>query len=321
MTTILEALKFVKGAVAKKDYEAALTHFQIKGGKVIGYNGAISLCSPIPIDLDVVPRAVPFVKAINACQDSVSLSVTATGRLSIRSGPFKSFVECMPLEEFPVIEPSGTYTPLTGIDFLSALKSVEEFIGKDASRPWARGVLFRGQSLYATNNIILIQYWMPVLFPVEINLPQEAVRELLRIGVAPNGMWLNNNTVTFDYGENCWLQSRLFPSDWPDVSRILDRESTQVPMTDEFFKVLERLSPFVDKVEAIYLRPGVLTTALDEAVSTSEEMHIADDGCYNIFQVRALEGIAQTIDWTQYPAPCVFYGEGLRGALSGMRPR
>ncbi len=56
---MLSALKFVKGAVSTKDYVPALTHFQIKGGRVTGYNGKLSLSSPIPSTWTAARRRYP----------------------------------------------------------------------------------------------------------------------------------------------------------------------------------------------------------------------------------------------------------------------
>ena len=44
---MLESLKFVKGAVSRKDHVPALTHFQIKNGFVKGHNGTLTLCAPM----------------------------------------------------------------------------------------------------------------------------------------------------------------------------------------------------------------------------------------------------------------------------------
>jgi len=32
-----------------------------------------------------------------------------------------------------------------------------------------------------------------------------------------------------------------------------------------------------------------------------------------------LQGNVKTIDWSLYPAPCMFFGDKLRGAIVGMR--
>ena len=56
---MLAALKFVQGAVARRDFVPALTHFYIADGFVKGYNGRIAICAPIDVDLVATPKAAP----------------------------------------------------------------------------------------------------------------------------------------------------------------------------------------------------------------------------------------------------------------------
>lgn len=316
---IYSALRFVQGAVAKKNYDPSLTHFRIDKGTVRSYNGVISLSSPIAIDISVSPKAVPLVKAIQASKDVIKLNVTPTGRLSVQSGKFRAFVECLQDGEFPDMAPEGVVVDISGIDFLKALKRVAPFIAEDASRQWARGVLFRGQSLLATNNIILVEHWLPVAFPVEMNLPEEAVNELLRIGRVPKSMQLSGTSVTFHFDDDCWLKSRLYATAWPDVSRVLDVTSEQKELPEEFFTVLEKLAPFSGKEERVYFRDGIVTTSIEESTGATEQLDVASDGCFNIHQLRTLSGIVETIDFSSYPRPSLFYGQDIRGTLVGIR--
>ena len=92
---MLKELKFVQGAVAKKDYLPALTHFVIDKGMVRGYNGSIALCSPVPFNISCKPRADKMVQAIRNCNETIALAMTPAGKLSIKSGSFKAFVECI----------------------------------------------------------------------------------------------------------------------------------------------------------------------------------------------------------------------------------
>jgi hypothetical protein len=151
---MLEDLRFVQGAVAKKDLLPALTHFVMENGTVRGFNGTIALCSKIAFDLACKPKAEPLIRAINNCRDTVQLSLTPAGRLSVKSGGFKAFVDCVD-GETPHVLPTGKFCPLDGVALLAGLKAVQPFIGDDASRPWANGVLLKGPSMFATNNVIL----------------------------------------------------------------------------------------------------------------------------------------------------------------------
>ena len=89
---MLKELKFVQGAVAKKDFVPAMTHFRI-GDTVRSFNGNMAICSPIALDLECTPKAETLVRAISNCQEEVVLSMTAKGRLKVHSGSFNAYIE------------------------------------------------------------------------------------------------------------------------------------------------------------------------------------------------------------------------------------
>ena len=181
---MLAELKFVQGAVAKKDFLPALTHFRIEDGRVRSFNGTLALSTPIQFDINCTPKAEPFIKAIQNCKETVTMTMTPAGRLGIKSGSFKAFIECVEEENYHA-EPEGEEFDIDGEALLKALQAVAPFIGDDASRPWSNGVLLKGQSAYATNNVMLVEYWTGTTFPIVCNVPKVAIREMLRIGEAP----------------------------------------------------------------------------------------------------------------------------------------
>lgn len=315
---MLDALKFVQGAVAKKDFVQALTHFHISGGFIKGYNGSLALCSPIDLDLEATPKADPFIKAIATCKDTVQLNMTPAGRLSIKSGSFRAFVDCID-EAYPDIQPEGEVLELDGT-LLEALKKLNPFIAEDASRQWARGILFRGRSAFATNNVTLVEYWLGYNFPVEVNIPKPAVQELIRIGEEPTKVQVCENSVTFHYASGRWLRTQTYSTQWPDVAKILDRDSTQQPFPEGFFEALADLLPFADDLERVYfLNTRMATTPVEGLGASVDLVGLPEQGIYNIRQLQLLEAVAETIDLSQYPAPCLFYGDRVRGAIVGMR--
>jgi len=317
---MLSSLKFVQGAVAKKDFVAALQHFRIKDGLVKGFNGSLALCGPIDLDLSVQPKALPFIKAIQACQDTIALHVTDAGRLSVKSGRFKAFVDCIQ-EEFPDIEPEGDTIKMDG-GLLKVLKKLAPFIAEDASRPWARGILFRGQSAFATNNVVIMEHWLGYTFPVEINVPKSAVTELLRINEEPEAMQVTPNSVTFHFSNRRWLRSQTYSLDWPDIGKVLDREATPRDFPEALFtSIHDCLIPFLEEDGGIYFRDdGSITTSYAEGLGAAVQFEpFGAVGKYNAEQFMLLDGVAERIDLGTFPAPSLFYGDKVRGAIVGMR--
>ena len=315
---MLDALKFVQGGVAKKDFVPSLTHFRIENGTIKGFNGSLGLSSPINIDLEISPKATPLIKAIQTCKETVSINVTPTGRLCIKSGKFKAFIDCTP-ELYPDVEPTGNIIEITK-PLLPAIKKIAPFISEDASRPWARGILFSNQSAFATNNIVMIEYYLGYQFPVEINVPHAAIKELLRINEEPIKLQISEKSITFHFEGNRWLKSNMCQLRWPNVASILDKPSNQTPVHPELFNILEDLKPFTDESDRIYLSNNkISTTSLSEQGASFEIDANIETCCFNRNQLSLLENVAEKIDFSLAPQPCLFTGDSLRGALVGIR--
>ncbi len=319
--TMLDALKFVQAGVAKKDFVPALQHYRIRGGRIKTFNGTLGLSCPIAVDLDVAPRAEPFLAAIAACIDTVEMHVHKNGKLVIKSGDFKTSVECYELEGFPEIEPSGRLIQLTD-RLLPALKFLSPFVAEDASRPWACGILFDGECAYATNNVVLQQYWLGFEFPHRVNLPISAVNTLIRIGEDPISMQVTDTRVVFHFNGGRWVSSQLFETKWPDIALYLDTEptATPTPFPAGFFEVLERIAPFTDPLGRVYLLGDRIATTPepDDAGTSIELAGVPSKGVYNVHQLLNLQKIVSTIDWESYPKPSLFFGEIARGLICGL---
>ena len=321
MSDLLEALTFIQGAVAKKDFVPVLTHVSIKDGLIQAYNGKVTLCSPIELALDCAPKAVPFIKAIKTCKDTIQMNITPTGRLSVKSKGFRTLIECSP-EPFPSIDLEGERLPLPGAGFIAALKVLEPLIAEDASRPWARGILFDVKTASATNNIVVAQLWLDFKFPHRINLPHDAVNELIRIKREPVEMIIAENHATFIYDNGSWIRSQLYSTKWPDLDGFFKNrvESKSQPVPEGFYDSLRDIAPFVDPLYRCHISNGKVATFADpDLATTSEVPELRGEGIYNITQLLLLEGIATKLNFEAWPAPAAFFGDRLRGSVVGMK--
>lgn len=316
---MLAELKFVQGAVAKKELIPTLTHFRIENGTVRSFNGTLALSSPIAFDIDCTPKAVPFVKAIQNCKETVTLSMTPAGRLSVKSGSFKAFIECVE-EETPHVQPEGDKFEIDGEALLQALKAIAPFISNDASRPWSNGVLLSKQSAFATNNIILVEYWVGSAFPITCNVPGMAIKEMIRINEPPIYAQATENSISFHYEDGRWIRSALYDLAWPDLTKVLDVPSNAEAINEEIFEALDVVRPFTDNLGRVYFHEGTIRTSLTDGDGASYDIeNFTIDGVYQLEMLSLLKGSATSIDFTTYPKPCMFFGDRLRGAIIGMR--
>jgi DNA polymerase III sliding clamp (beta) subunit (PCNA family) len=317
---MLEALKFVKGAIAAKNHVPILKHFRIQDGRIQSYNGNLNLSAPIACDLNVQPLAETFVHAISLCDETVSMHLTATGRLVVKSGTFKAYINTSE-EMFPEIQSSGELIDV--VNLLDAIKILAPVMSEDASRPWSRGILFAGSSAYVTNNVLLVEHWLkhPVRQP--FGLPAMAVNELLRINEEPEGVEINPNTVTFYFEGGRQLSTNLLRiNDWPDIRQLLETgtEDTLYDIDPSLFDALRKLRPFTKDFRPVWLEDHLVSTSHDPEEGAHLELPDCQgmQGTWSLEQLQKLEGLANRIAWERAPKPCPFFGEVIRGVIIGI---
>lgn len=324
---MLKELKFVMGAVAKKDLLPAMTHFKIEDGHVRSYNGKMAISSPIAFNMNCNPKAETLFKAIQQCEETITLSMTPGGKLRVQSGNFRAFVELVD-GETPHPLPEGDNIYFDGEEFMRMIRTVSPFVGNDASRLWANGILVRGPSAFATNNATLVEYWMGGMeFPLVCNIPGACVTELLRVNEAPTHAQVHGRSITFHYADERWIRSQLFETEWPDLAKVLNVPSNPVPMPDTFFDAIEKLRRGTVATSKIFFNNGLLSTHLEEQTGSSVEIDgLEFRGCYNIYIMSLLKGVVTHADFSLYPEPAMFFGcpddqgrQRLRGAVIGMR--
>lgn len=317
---MLKALRFVRGAVALKNHVPVLKHFRIHDGRIQSYNGCLDLSAPIDCDLSVQPLAATFVHAISLCEDTVSLYQTATGRLVVKSGDFKAFINTSQ-EVFPGIESSGE--SIDGVHLLKAIKILAPVMSQDASRPWSRGILFAGQSAFVTNNVVLVEHWLKYPVRQPFGLPAMAVNELLRIGEEPEGVEINPTHVTFHFKDGRRLCTNLLRINlWPDVRKLLEISEPLEShnLHPEFFEGLRKLRPFTTETRPMWLDGNHLSTSSDPEDGAHLELNETEgmQGIWSLDQLLKIEGIAKEISWCRSPRPCPFSGDKIRGLIVGI---
>lgn len=320
---MLDSLKFVRGVIGKQSLVQELNHYVIREGRITGTNGPMALSSPIDLTIEAYPDAASFAKAIAACSDKTSIHMTAAGRLAIRSGKFKAFIDCLEEPSFiPTPEGEKVNCPQ---GFLENVKQLTPFIGEDATRPWSMGLLMVSGTYMTTNNIMFVQKWTGHKVPA-INIPRPAIQELLRIGVDPTHIQIAENNISFLYENDRWLRTQTYAQSWPEkelgiINRVLAAEVNPVSLPEELSDALDTLLPFFrdKKGTAVYFEDGNISNHLEQEMGIHVEVEGAPQGvAFNIHQLRLLCQVANTVDWSLYPSPILFFGDNIRGAMAAM---
>jgi DNA polymerase III sliding clamp (beta) subunit (PCNA family) len=323
---MLEALKFVQRGVARREIIPGLTHFRIENGRVTGFNGSLALSAPVDISFNAAPQAGAFVKALDACEDVVTLTMENESRLLVRSGGFRVVVPCVNINNVPTVVPEGsTVTPSASL--LKALEALVPFVGVDASRQWVRGILLSGRSAFATNNVVVSECWLGSQFPYKVNLPDRLVEEALRVREELTSMQVAQESVTLHYNDGRWIRSQLLTTEWPDVSRLLSQvwseQQVMRDVPDGLLAACEKLLRFGSKEDiSVFFRGTNISTLASGLEGGGAQVEIADIPSSGQFNTRFLFdvlSVAKRVSFTGCPQKFTFTGDGIRGVMLGMR--
>src|SRR5262245_21297276 len=104
-----------------------------------------------------------------------------------------------------------------------------------------------GSSVFATNNVIAVEYWTGAHMQVEINVPRTAVAEMLRINEPPTHAQVTETSITFHYADQRWVRTQLLDIKWPSIEQLFQKPHNPQPIDKKLFEGLEKLKPFTDK--------------------------------------------------------------------------
>jgi DNA polymerase III sliding clamp (beta) subunit (PCNA family) len=314
---MLTELQFVKGAASKKDFLPVLTHFNIVDGRITGYNGLLALSTPFPAEINALPNAKQFVAAVSSCREEPSISITPSGRLRLKAGSFVSYIQCLS-SPFPEVFPSGEETTVTK-GFLPVAKMVRPFISEDSSRPWSRGLLLHNGYAYATNNVVLVRAETGLPEELHVNIPCEAIDEVLRLGEEPASLQYSGDSLTINYSGGRWLYTLVYPKDWPKLDGLLPTSRIGKAIPEALLPAIETISKSIDISGLVFFTSGGVATDLEEEPTAAVSLGLPDDfsGAYNFKYLAAVLRIADEADFSSGQGPAHFSGPGIVGAILG----
>lgn len=314
-TELKDSLQFVKGALPKHTIVPVLQHFQIKDNFVTAMNGIIEIGAKLPVNIEVCPSAKMFVRAIENCKETITLHLTKTGKLNIKSGKFSAFVDCVPMDTFPSTMVDA-YRPHK-VEVLPIFKALLPFIGEDTHRMWSRGILIEDGYAYATNNVTAVQYYHGQRVP-RVIIPVEAINEVLRVGSEPECLGIGERTICFYYPENSYIKSITHDSTkFPNIAPILDKcVSAPVELDEAIFTHIKALIPFADNWGTVHFKDGAIATSKQEGQGASLADVVPVD--WDISFIASMFNLcAKSSKIAMSEKAGYFFGENYRGIVVG----
>ena len=316
---LLAALEFVS-CVSDKLGAPYETHVGLRNKWAVAFNGIVAAGSPIPEDIYAYPHTMLLLEALSKCDESYSLT-QLNGSLSIKAGKFKASIPCLdPLlmqEAFPDPQIVGITNK-----FKEAVEAVGVLASETSLQLVTASILMNGSTVISTNGKMLLEYWHGLDLPPNVPLPKEFVKALTKQKKNLIGFGFSNNSATFWFEDGCWLKTQLYAEQWPDVSRILNREANLWSIDPNFFKALDSVAAFSEDGN-VYSRLNLLCSHADEGKGATYECNGIPAGfVYPIKQLMIMKPFVKSIDYMANgihdSTYCLYFsGDECRGVISG----
>lgn len=316
---LLNALKFLS-CVTKTEGASFETHVILNNYTTVAFNGILAAGIVIEEDINCCPRNNLMIQALSKCGQDIAITQLDKNRLSIKSGKFKVIIPCieqiemqLPIPDDPIIEITDKFKE--GIEAVGVLANET---GQDII---TASILMNGQSLIASNKVIIFEYWHGLDMPTNLALPKvfadaltETNKKLVKFGYS-------NHSATCWFEDGSWLRTQLYAEQWPNLAEILDRSCNPFPVPADFWAGLAAVAPF-SQDGLIHFTSGKLSSQAQEGTGATFEVAGLPGG--PIFSARQLALIrphAIEIDFL-CPGPhggtmLKFHGKNIRGCIAG----
>lgn len=314
---LVKALKFV--ALAQRETgQAYQTHVMLAHNQAVAFDGTIAAGHRIEDDLQACPHTVRLIDALAKCGESLSITQLDNDKLSIKSDKFKAFVPCVAVNMLATVAPDPPCAKIddrirTGFEVVGVLAS------DNAQHVLTSSILLQSGSMIATDRQVMLEYWHGIDLPPGIVIPKAGAVAVVKAGKPLASLGFSGNSVTFYFEDGSWIRSQLYSEPWPDISKILNVRCNPWPMPESFYKAVDAVASF-SETGNVFFGTNILRSHATDGIGASYEVTGLPNGpCYKAKHLKIIEPYVKTIDFIGVSGIAYFYGDNVRGAITGIR--
>lgn len=315
-SALVEALRFISLA-QKSDAKAfpCQHHCIMENNAVIGFDGNMAMCARIEENVSICPETFKFIDALIRCGQSFQLTQLDNNKIKIANAKFGVHVDCMARGDLPSIAPDPNIAPAND-ELKVALATVCSLANDKAEKFVETTVLVKAGSVAATNLFVMLEYWHGIDLPT-MTLPKATAVALTKIKKPLVGFGYGGNSATFHFDDGSWLRTQLHSQAYPDIGRVLDKQSNAWPLPPNFYEAVRALEPFTNEQGTILFSQNALRTHSQEQTGAVHEViGIPQNLRFKAKHLLLAEPHIKKIDFLGKDGIALFFGDKVRGAIT-----
>lgn len=325
---LLAALDFVSAGFSNlQDFSQ---YVKLENKQAVVFNGQISAGYPIAEELTLCPQLERFKAALNKCGDSVAITETETGQLSVKGAKLRAIVPC----HKEALPPAWPDEPAFEGDF-DVIKEAFKVCGTLASEAGERvhlaSLLLENGSCTSTNGAAILQFWHGLPLPPYSVIPKifaasvaKQKMKITAIGAKFNVEQNRSESLTFWFENGAWLKCQCYFDKWPNVSPVLDVATNPVPIGFDLQEAISSILDFTEEKKGmIHFANGFVQSHETDNIGAQYKADGLTGGkAFDGKLLKQITGHATSFDLTTYQDKMMFFGgkpeNPIRGAVMGV---
>ncbi|AKJ71388.1 replicative clamp [Achromobacter phage phiAxp-1] len=326
VAALVEAAKIVALAQRGGGDQPSQTHCVINGRMMIAYDGVLTVGMPIEEEFTACPNTKLFLKAMQACGDNFTLTLTDPTTLTVKSGKFRAKVPCLLPRDMAAPLPDSNVGPC-GQALIDTMLAVGVLATEGAAQVLKASLYVDNGTVTSTNGNAMLQAYHGTHLPRSLILPKSFAVVAAKMPGTVIGFGFSVGSFTLHYSNGSFLKCQRFVEGWPDPSVVLDRFETlsYSDIPDGFVETVARIAPFSENGDIYLSEP-------DKAVSSGprgsgpghEEFDGLPTGVRIGYSAKSIADCAPFLkrwDVTTSTSGVMYFANGsnVRGAIVGIK--
>ncbi len=319
LSDMREALNSVRPLLSKVD--DVWKKYHIENGQVKAQNRNMRAGAPLMFDESFIVPALDFDKAVKAFHADPEVLI-GPKQLVFKAGKSRvTLPRLSTIEEIKVEELDGETIELDTL-FMENIKKLFPLIESSDNPSFQNTIIcVKGTMVATLRGRVIVSCDYEPFEKLQCLLPLEVIKFLVAKKIHPEKMILTKNGVQFIWEDGSWVISSLFKGNVPKVlfemmNSIGDPEWE--PDKEHYEAIADVIAVGAEMV--FFTKDGTEAKLTHGEFNTDTLFPLPEEGksIWNPKHLQIIMGLGDTFDFTTWPQPAKFKGEGVRGVCAPM---